>query len=85
MTEKRRPRRGRRGVVVALSNKFLSSPKCAPALGDIENNISIRYQNAHVFQWRHFFFGVMALRVTRQKRHVFINYIDWSTRSDRQR
>ena len=26
-----------------------------------------------------------TLRVTRQKRHMFINYIDWSTRSDRQR
>ena len=26
-----------------------------------------------------------CLRVTRQKRHMLINYIDWSTRSDRQR
>ena len=56
--------------------------------GDVQGT---RYQRAPVYSpslrsERYLRCRVPArLRVTRQKRHMFINYIDWSTRSDRQR
>ena len=44
------------------------------AAGRVTPRLKLETAAAPVIKW-----------VTRQKRHLFINYIDWSTRSDRQR